>query len=74
MPFSRPMPSIGPHCRELRVRDAAHHWRIIYRLDSDAIVIVDVFPKASRRTPKQLIEICKRRLRAYDKARANPKK
>lgn len=29
MPHSRPMPSIGPRCHELRVRDAGHLWRIL---------------------------------------------
>jgi hypothetical protein len=29
MPHSRPMPSIGPRCHELRVRDGHHNWRIV---------------------------------------------
>jgi len=66
MPQSRPMPSIGPRCHELRVRDAGHHWRIIYRIDSDAIVIVDVFAKKTRTTPKAVVDRCKARLKAYD--------
>jgi NAD(P)-dependent dehydrogenase (short-subunit alcohol dehydrogenase family) len=40
MPNSRPMPSIGPRCHALRVRDADHSWRLVYRIDPDAIVIV----------------------------------
>jgi hypothetical protein len=40
LPHSRPMPSIGPHCYELRVNDTTDTWRIIYRIDPDAIVIV----------------------------------
>ena len=47
MPHSRPMPSIGPRCHELRVRDVDQNWRIVYRLDTDAIVIVTVFAKAA---------------------------
>jgi phage-related protein len=66
LPHSRPMPSIGPRCHELRVRDAGHHWRIIYRIDSDAIVIVEVFSKKTHATPKNVIDKCKARLRAYD--------
>jgi phage-related protein len=28
MPYSRPMPGIGPRCHELRVRDDSHNWRV----------------------------------------------
>lgn len=45
MPHSRPMPSIGPRCHELRLRDEDRNWRVIYRIDADAIVIADVFAK-----------------------------
>ncbi|MBI4772175.1 MAG: hypothetical protein HY784_17590 [Chloroflexi bacterium] len=30
MPHSRPMPSIGPRCYELRIRDERDTWRIVY--------------------------------------------
>lgn len=51
MPRSRPMPSIGARCHELRINDADATWRIIYRLDVDAVVILDVFSKQNMRTP-----------------------
>jgi phage-related protein len=38
MPQSRPMPSIGARCHELRINDGGAHWRVIYRIDTDAIV------------------------------------
>jgi phage-related protein len=66
MPHSRPMPSIGPRCHEMRVRDENQNWRIIYRIDTDVIAIVAVFAKDTRQTPKSAIDSCKRRLRAYD--------
>ena len=44
------------------------NWRIVYRLDTDAIVIVTVFAKATQQTPKRVIDDCQRRLRAYDEA------
>jgi len=66
MPHSRPMPSIGPSCHELRIRDADQNWRIIYRIDPDAIVIADVFAKRTGQTPQSVIRRCQRRLRAYD--------
>jgi phage-related protein len=67
MPHSRPMPSIGPRCHELRVRDATKDWRIVYRIDADALVIADVFPKTTRQTPKPVIDTCKARLARYDR-------
>ncbi len=66
MPYSRPMPGIGPRCRELRINDEGHTWRIICLVDSDAIVIVEVFDKKTRTTPKVVVETCKNRLRRYD--------
>ena len=68
LPHSRPMPSIGARCHELRIPDAAATWRIVYRLDSDAVVIVEVFSKKTAATPHVVIETCQRRLRAYDLA------
>jgi phage-related protein len=68
MPASRPMPSIGARCHELRVRDEDANWRIVYRNDTDAIVIADVFVKKTGATPKRVIANCKRRLAAYDQA------
>ncbi len=66
LPHSRPMPSIGTHCYELRIRDADKNWRLIYRIDDDAILIVEVFNKTTRATPKNVIEVCKKRLIKYD--------
>ncbi len=65
MPHSRPMPSIGKRCHELRIPDGNVSWRIIYRIDTDAIVIAEVFRKKTGKTPKNVIETCKARLREY---------
>jgi phage-related protein len=43
LPHSRPMPGIGPRCHELRISDESAAWRIVYRVDADAIVIAEVF-------------------------------
>jgi phage-related protein len=67
LPHSRPMPSIGSHCHELRIRDQNKIWRIIYRINDDAIVIVEVFSKTTRTTPKPVIEVCQKRLAQYDR-------
>ncbi len=63
LPHSRPMPSIGARCHELRINDVDTTWRIIYRIDPDAILILDVF---SKKTPQDVVENCKRRLRQCD--------
>jgi phage-related protein len=68
MPHSRPMPSIGSHCHELRITDNDNIWRIIYRIDADAIVILEVFQKKTGKTPKPVIDVCKSRMRMYDHA------
>src|SRR5437879_7919022 len=41
-------------------------WRIVYRIDADAIVILEVFAKTTRQTPQSVIDTCKRRLKHYD--------
>ncbi len=66
MPSSRPMPTIGKQCHELRIRDENQSWRIVYRTDPDAIVIVEVFAKKTGTTPKKVIDNCHSRLKAYD--------
>lgn len=66
LPHSRPMPSIGARCHELRINDRNATWRIMYRVDPDAIVILEVFKKTTAKTPLSVIDICKRRLRMYD--------
>ena len=66
LPHSCPMPSIGHRCHELRITDEDKIWRIIYRIDSDAIVLLEVFSKKTRTTPKRIIDICKKRIKDYD--------
>ena len=66
LPHSRPMPSIGLRCHELRIDDQDQIWRIVYRIDSDAIIILEVFEKKTQKTPRDVIGNCKRRIRLYD--------
>lgn len=65
MPHSRGMPSIGAGCYELRIVDDRRSWRIIYHVAVEAIVILHVLEKKSRKTPSRIIEVCQRRLRAF---------
>ena len=64
------MPGIGARCHELRVNDMNKMWRVIYRLDAEAIVILDVFEKKTNQTPQAVINVCRQRLKRYDEAMA----
>jgi phage-related protein len=66
LPHSRPMPAIGRRCHEVRIPDEDKAWRIVYRIDYDAILILDVFAKKERATPRHIIDGCKKRIKAYD--------
>ena len=68
MPQSRPMPSVGARCHELRIDDERETWRIVYRIDRDAIVLVEVFSKKTARTPRRIVDLCQKRLKEYDHA------
>jgi len=68
LPHSRPMPSLGRRCHELRIPDENVTWRIVYRTDSDAIVIGEVFAKKTGKTPQKIIDVCKRRFKRYSEA------
>jgi len=68
MPHSRPLPAVGRRCHELRIVDEAVTWRIVYRVDKDAVVIAEVFKKKTAQTPSTVIKAAKRRLKEYDDA------
>jgi phage-related protein len=67
LPHSRTMPAIGPRCHELRINDPAGTFRIMYRADTDAVIILDVFVKKTKQTPRLVIEACQRRLHDYER-------
>jgi phage-related protein len=68
MPHSRPMPSIENDCHELRIQDKDKIWRIIYLIDVDAIVILDIFPKKTNQTPQKVLKNSKKRIKDYREA------
>ena len=65
MPHARPMPGIGNACHEFRVKDVSGEWRLIFALAADVLVVLDVFQKKTRETPRRVMEQCKRRLEQY---------
>jgi phage-related protein len=66
MPHARLMPGIGPRCLELRVNDAGKTWRVLCRVDADAVIVADVFEKKTRATPDRILRECRKRLKHYD--------
>ncbi|MEO0853541.1 MAG: type II toxin-antitoxin system RelE/ParE family toxin [Cyanobacteria bacterium J06648_11] len=71
MPKSRPMPSIGARCHELRILDPQvdKTWRIVYRIDAKAIIVLHYFAKKSQKTPLTAIQLCQQRLKDLNTAR-----
>jgi len=65
-PRSKPMTSICTKCHELIIVDKNKSWRIIYRLDDDAVVVLEVFEKKTKQTPKKIVDVCKIRITHYD--------
>src|SRR5689334_12934902 len=67
LPISRPMPDIGRACHELRIDDERTSWRLVYSVQPEAIVILDVFEKKTQKTPKHVLDACKQRLERFRK-------
>jgi phage-related protein len=65
-PHAEPLPIIGPRCGALRVRDADNNWRIVYRIDSDAVLILNIYPKKTRKMPAAVVARCQERIKRYD--------
>jgi len=68
MPQAERLPDLGPRCGALRIRDAEHNWRLMYRIDPDAIVVLEVYAKKTRKIPDEVIDRCQMRLAKYDEA------
>ncbi|HEY7087039.1 MAG TPA: type II toxin-antitoxin system RelE/ParE family toxin [Tepidisphaeraceae bacterium] len=60
----RPMPSIGAGVREIRVRERAGAFRVIYVATfEDVVYVLHAFQKKSRQTAKRDLELAAMRLR-----------
>jgi len=66
MPHARKMPIIGKRCIELRIKDSNAEWRVICRIDSEMILLIHVFSKKTKHTPKKVIDLCKQRIIKFD--------
>jgi phage-related protein len=60
----RPMPSIGTGVREIRVRERAGAFRVIYVATfADAVYVLHAFQKKTRQTAKRDVDVAASRLR-----------
>jgi phage-related protein len=65
LPHSRPLPSVGPRCHELRIPDRSRTWCLVYDVAADAVGILEVFSKKTTATPQRALMTCRTRLVAY---------
>jgi phage-related protein len=60
----RPMPTIGIGVREIRIRDVAGAYRVIYIATlADAVHVLHAFAKKSRKTAQRDLDLAAARLR-----------
>jgi phage-related protein len=60
----KPMPSIGTGVREIRVRERAGAFRVIYIATfGDAVYVLHAFQKKTRQTAKRDVDLAASRLR-----------
>ena len=60
----KPMQTIGPGVREIRVRDASGAFRVIYvAAFAEAVYVLHAFAKKTQRTTQHDIALAQRRLR-----------
>ena len=60
----KPMPSVGPGVREVRVRDEAGAFRVIYTATRpEAVYVLHAFQKKTQATAKRDLDLGKARLR-----------
>jgi phage-related protein len=66
----KPMPSIGPGVREIRIRDAAGAFRIIYVAKfAEMVVVLHCFQKKSAKTSKPDLQLATYRYQEVIKER-----
>ncbi len=62
----KPMKTVGPGVRELRIREAGGAFRVIYLANvEDIVVVLHAFQKKAQQTPQKDIELAASRLRAW---------
>jgi phage-related protein len=60
----RPMKTVGPGVREIRIRDAAGAFRVVYTAKfADAVYVLHCFQKKTQKTSKADIDLAAKRYR-----------
>jgi len=60
----KPMPTIGPGVREIRIRDAGGAFRVVYVAKfADAVYVLHCFQKKTQKTGKPDLELAESRYR-----------
>ena len=63
------MPSVGPGVREVRVRDEAGAFRVIYTATRpEAVYVLHAFQKKTQATAKRDLDLAKNRLKALTRS------
>ena len=66
----KPMQTVGPGVREIRIRDAAGAFRVIYVTTfPDAVYVLHAFQKKPRRTAQRDLDTAAQRLRELRQGR-----
>jgi phage-related protein len=64
----KPMNAVGPGAKEIRIRDEAGAFRVLYVARfADAIYVLHCFQKKTRKTSKADVELAARRYRELSK-------
>lgn len=62
----KPMKTVGPGVREIRIREDSGAFRIIYLATlPDAVLVLHTFQKKTQATPQRDIDLAASRLRAW---------
>lgn len=62
----KPMPTIGPGVREIRIREASGAFRVVYLATlEDRVLVLHAFQKKTQATPKKDIELAIQRLKRW---------
>jgi len=66
----KPMPSVGQGVREIRVREAAGAFRVVYLAAvEEGVLVLHAFQKKTQATPKADLDLAAKRLRMWKEAR-----
>jgi phage-related protein len=65
----KPMPSIAPGVREIRIHTLVEHRVVYIARFAEAVYVLHAFEKKTRKTPRRELEIARNRLRGIVRER-----